>query len=337
MKRILVTLIFAALGMFSHTVLAWNCTTLTSSTTVSPQNITISRDLPVGAVIGTQIVTPTINAFSCYNSADGVISNQVLGVKANGTFDSMVNGLRVYKTNVDGIGYAISGSTAKCAGGSAAVTGSNTLRGDVNTARLCENTTGMISSTLNGTVTVTFYKTATETGSGTITAKTVGALVLLNNSLLWQSPDAAVNINAFRVTTPACKLTTASIPVDMSEVDKSAFNGKGSTPGDAYTQSFNLPMTCNAGTKVSVKMEGSIFDATKGVINTTGGTNAATGVGIQLLFNNQPMALGSDVAIGTSSTGGGFSVPLKARYYQTGDRVTTGTANGVLSFTMTYQ
>jgi hypothetical protein len=47
----------------------------------------------------------------------------------------------------------------------------------------------MVSPTLNGTVTVTFYKTATETGSGTITARTVGALVLLNNALLWQSPE----------------------------------------------------------------------------------------------------------------------------------------------------
>jgi hypothetical protein len=32
--------------MFSRTVLAWDCTTTTPSTTVSPQNITISRNLP---------------------------------------------------------------------------------------------------------------------------------------------------------------------------------------------------------------------------------------------------------------------------------------------------
>ena len=108
MKPIVITLIFAALGIFSQAALAWDCTTSTPSTTVSPQNITISRDLPIGAVIGTQLVTPTINAFSCYNSADGVISNQTLGVIANGTFDSMVNGRRVYKTNVAGIGYALS-------------------------------------------------------------------------------------------------------------------------------------------------------------------------------------------------------------------------------------
>lgn len=337
MYRMILSLVLTALGLFSQTALAWDCSTVTPSTSVSPQSLTISRDLPVGATIGSQIVTPTINAFSCYNSDLGNISNQIFGVKAIGTFDSMLNGRRVYKTNVAGIGYAISGSTAKCAGGTATVNGSNTIRGDINTAKLCENTNGMISPALNGSVTVTFYKTATETGSGMITATTVGALILLNNSLLWQTPDASVNINAFTVTTPACKLTTASIPVDMKDVDKNAFNGKGSTPGDAHTQSFSLPLTCNAGTQVSVKMEGNIYDATKGVFNTNSGIDAATGVGIQLLFNNQPLVLGSSFPVGVSSTGGVFTVPLKARYYQTGNSITTGTANGNLSFTMTYQ
>lgn len=336
MYRILMSVFFVAMGLFSRTALAWYCSTVTPSTTVSPQSLTISRDLPVGATIGTQIVTPMINAFSCFDSAQGVISNQTLGVKASGTFDFMLNGRRIYKTNVAGIGYAISGSTTKCAAGNVTVTGSNTIRGDIDTAKLCESTSGMISPGLNGSVTVTFYKTATETGSGTITAKTVGALVLLNNSVLWQFPEAVVNINAFTVTTPACKLTTTSIHVDMKDVDKNAFNGKGSTPGDAHTQPFNLPMTCNAGTQVSVKMEGDIYDANQGVINTTGGNNAATGVGIQLLYNNQPMTLGSNIPVGISLAGGGFTVPLKARYYQTGDRITTGTANGVLSFTLTY-
>lgn len=337
MYRILMILFIAALGLLSRAALAWDCTVPTPSSTVSPQNITISRDLPVGAIIGAQIVTPLINAYNCFNTEGGTLGYQTFGVKAVGTFDQMLNGRRIYKTNIDGIGYGISGSTTNCAGGgTVAVTGTNTMRSDVNTAVLCNSENGIINPSLSGTVTVTFYKTATETGSGTITARTVGALSLLNNHLLWYSPEVVVNINAFTVTTPACKLTTASIPVDMKDVEKNAFHGKDSSPGEAHTQSFNLPMSCNAGTQVSVKMEGDIYDATKGVINTTGGGNAATGVGIQLLYNNQPMMLGTDVAVGTSSSGGGFTVPLKARYYQTGDRITTGTANGVLSFTMTY-
>lgn len=337
MYRMLTGVLFLGLGLCSPSAMAWDCTTLTPSTTVSPQNITIARDLAVGAIVGTQVVTPTINAFNCADSELGVISNQYFGVKALGTFDSVQNGRRIYKTSLEGIGYAISGSTSKCAGGSATVDGSNAIRGDANTALLCENTTGMIDPVLDGSVTVTFYKTAAETGSGTVNGKAVGALVLLNNTLLWQYPEATVNMSTFTVTTPACKLTTASIPVDMKDVDRNAFQGKDSTPGDAYTRAFTLPMTCNAGTDVSVKMEGDIFDAARGVFNISGGNNAATGVGIQLLYDNQPMALGSEVAVGSSTAGGGFTVPLKARYYQTGERITPGTANGMLSFTMTYQ
>lgn len=336
MYRILTCMIFLALGGWSSGVLAWDCSTITPSTAISPQNITISRDLPVGAVIGTQVTTPSINAFSCYNSDREIISNQTFGVKAAGTFDSMIAGRRVYKTGIDGVGYAISGSTTHCAPGMATVTGSNTIRGLVDTVKLCENTSGMVAPSLSGSVTVTFYKTAPETGSGTVTARSVGSMILLNNSLLWQSPEVVVNINAFTITTPACSVMRESIPVDMKSVEKKSFSGKGSTPGDAHTQSFSLPLACNSGTKVSIKMEGDIYDATRGVINTSGGNSAASGLGIQLLFNDQPMMLGTDVNVGMSAGGGIFTVPLKARYYQTGDRITPGTANGVLTFTMLY-
>lgn len=338
MYRILVSIIFAALGMFSRSALAWDCTAETPSTSVSPPNVTISRDLPVGAVIGTPVTTSLIYAFRCFNDEHGIINNQTYGVKASGTFHSVMNGRRIYKTNILGIGYSISGSTNNCAGGTGIVSGDNIINGDVNTVKLCENTTGMVNPTLTGTVTVTYYKTSTQISSGRVEGSNVGALVLLNNSMLWYpTGGSAINTNGFTVTTPACQLVTESIPVNMREVDKNAFSGKDSSPSESYTQQFTLPMTCNAGTKVNVKMEGNIYNATKGVINVTGGRDAATGVGIQLLYNNQPMPLGSDVPVGTSTVGGGFTVPLKARYYQTEDRITTGSANGVLSFTMTYQ
>ncbi|WP_276867300.1 fimbrial protein [Enterobacter oligotrophicus] len=336
MYRILGILLFIPLGLFSHAALAWNCATVTPSTTISPQNITIPRDLPVGSVIGTPITTPLIRAFNCWSGEQGVLSHQIFGVRALGRFEILLNGRRMYRTDIPGVGYSVSGATTICAGGEKTITGSDTIRTDVNTVRLCENESGMIYTDLNATVTITFYKIASETGSGTIPSLSVASLTMLNNLLLWHSPEAAVNINAFTITTPACNLQTTFVPVNMKDVDKKAFNGKGTTPGDAHTQSFTLPMVCNAGTRVSVKMEGNIFDANKGVLNITGGTNAATGVGLQLLYNNQPMVLGSDVAVGTSSSSGGFSVPLKARYYQTGDSITTGTANGVAAFTITY-
>jgi len=337
MYRILISTAALTLGLFSQSALAWNCNTLTPRTTVSPQDLTVPKELPVGAVIGTQTVTPTINAYYCFDNENGVVSNQTFGVKAVGTFDSMLNGRRVYKTNIEGVGYSISGSTTDCPGGEATVNGSNTIRGNADTAAMCTKSGGMIAPTLTGKVTVTFYKTAALTDSGIVNAQTVGGLALLNNLMLWFSPEAEIAINSFRVITPACTMFTTSVPVNLKDVNKNAFSGKGSTPGEEHTQSFILPMGCTGGTQVSVKLEGDTHDAMKGVINTTGGDKAASGVGIQLLYNNQPAPLGSDIPVGTSVNGGYFAVPLKARYYQTGDRITTGTANGVMSFTMTYQ
>ncbi len=336
MRFIFLSLFLLPLGLFSQAVKAWDCSTTASTATVSPANITISRDLPIGSVIGTQIATPTINAFSCYNSAEGVISNQTFGVKAYGTYDSTINGRRVYKTNVAGVGYAIGGSASNCSG-SGWVSGSNTIRGMVDTYALCSNSSSMIANTLSGSVWITYYKTAQETGSGNVQAGSVAALVLLNNTLLWQTPESGIYVNAFTITTPACKVGVPVIPVNMQDIARNAFNGKGSWPGDSNTQSFNLPLSCNAGTKISITMEGNVFDATKGVINTSAGNGAASGVGIQLLYNNAPLPLNTPVSIGTSATTAGINIPLKARYYQTGDKITAGAANGMATFTMTYK
>lgn len=335
MNKIIISTALAVLGLCSHSAMAYECITLTPSTTLSPRDLTVSSDLPVGAVIGTEMVTPIIYAYSCANTDSGNIGMQAFGIKAIGTYDTMLNGQRVYKTNVAGVGYSISGKTSQCAGGSATVNGSGGIDGGVNTAKFCDKF-GIISPTLTGSLIVTYYKTAAEVGSGTVVGGPVGSLVVVNNYSYWQTPEATLSVNGFRVNPPSCKLTTTSIPVNLKDVDKKFFNGKGSTPGDAFTQSFNLPLKCSVGTNVSVKMEGDIYDATQGVINTTRGNNAATGVGIQLLYNNYPVILGSSFTVDHYSDVS-VNVPYKARYYQTGDRITPGTANGMVSLTMTYE
>jgi major type 1 subunit fimbrin (pilin) len=39
----------------------------------------------------------------------------------------------------------------------------------------------------------------------------------------------------------------------------------------------------------------------------------------------------------SKTTGGSYTIPLTAAYYQTAASVTAGSANAVLTFTMTYQ
>ena len=80
-------------------------------------------------------------------------------------------------------------------------------------------------------------------------------------------------------------------------------------------------------------------DATNGVIALASGSTA-TGIGLKLTdsssaalkFNSLYQVSGYNAA-----TGGSYTVPLTAAYYQTATSVTPGTANAVVTFTMTYQ
>jgi len=76
-------------------------------------------------------------------------------------------------------------------------------------------------------------------------------------------------------------------------------------------------------------------------------TSQASGVGVQILNGTTVLGYGPDsaapgntnqwyagnIAVGTSR----FTIPLSARYVQTGATVTPGTANAQATFTMSYQ
>jgi major type 1 subunit fimbrin (pilin) len=83
-----------------------------------------------------------------------------------------------------------------------------------------------------------------------------------------------------------------------------------------------------------------VVNAAKSVV-ALDASSSATGVGVQLLdgTGTQPFPLqtwttftGYDAA-----TGGDYTIPLNARYYQTAATVTTGMANSSMTFTMQYQ
>ncbi|CDF92583.1 Fimbrial adhesin [Pseudomonas sp. SHC52] len=65
-------------------------------------------------------------------------------------------------------------------------------------------------------------------------------------------------------------------------------------------------------------------------------TTVATGLGLQLLYKNTAVALGTPIAVGTTTSSGAYNIDLTARYYQTGAKVTAGQANSTATFTMTY-
>lgn len=314
---------------------AYTCTT-GATTTISPPNVTVQRDLPVGSVIGS-VSGSTVSAFTCTNSSP-TLAYQQFGAKGYGKFVTNLNGQRIYSTNIAGIGYGITITTVNnCPGHSFPVDGNDNIDGNLNNRITCAVNGMFGNQPIQGQIKVTYYKTATTTGSGTVNGMTVAAFILRNNQTNWQTPEPRVNAASFNVTTLACTVTNTAISVPMGTVEKHSFSGVGTWPGDSNTKSFNIPLSCDLGTKVNLQIDGSPQNATNGVLNLNSGTSSASGVGIQLLYNDQPLAIGTSFLTGTTTTSGSYNISLKSRYYQTSNNITTGIANSSATFTLVYR
>jgi type 1 fimbria pilin len=72
-------------------------------------------------------------------------------------------------------------------------------------------------------------------------------------------------------------------------------------------------------------------------ITPSGTVLTAEGVGIQIVDDKQmPVKFGDDAEVGPSKDGS-YIVPFTARYYQTGDKIGAGRADGTATFTIMYR
>lgn len=131
-----------------------------------------------------------------------------------------------------------------------------------------------------------------------------------------------------------------------------AFHGTYSTNAPTWTSQGGAWPT-GVGTSGSRNNNSLLFriDAARAPINApngvlsldpsaTDGPPAASGVGIQIATaNNAPMPFGTNQSSGLNlrTSEGSYSIPLRARYLQTGNQVTPGPANASATFTITYQ
>ncbi|MFJ6058260.1 fimbrial protein [Burkholderia vietnamiensis] len=150
-------------------------------------------------------------------------------------------------------------------------------------------------------------------------------------------PVGTLRTGGFRITTPACSVPNVSVV--MGEVSASRFRGVGTTAGDTP---FDLRLNaCPAGrTAIYYRL-----DPTTSVVPGTGesvaaltGSRPATGIGLQLLDAlGKPLVYGSTMQVaGYAGSAGDYSVPLRARYYQTDASVTAGNANAAVTVTISY-
>jgi major type 1 subunit fimbrin (pilin) len=144
------------------------------------------------------------------------------------------------------------------------------------------------------------------------------------------------------VTPATCSPNQTSQNVQMGTIalgmSGSLGTGVGTTSADVP---FNVQLTCDStisGTfGIFMQMDATAINAKQGLFSLSGGSTAS-GVGIQVTQNGQPITLGQPWQIASFPlTSTNLSIPFAAHYYQTGATASAGSANGVATYTITYQ
>jgi major type 1 subunit fimbrin (pilin) len=290
----------------------------------------IPRDVPVGSVLLNAGIAAIPSTATVYCSPSGY---QTESMYAAQTTTSIAN---VYATNVPGIGIkVISGLGALPA--PPLISSWYSFSGSV------------------GSVWDSWGYQLIKTGPvtpGTLSFSGPVAASWVSTSATSLVGSAVVNylyINGgANIVAPAC--TTPNVNVVMPSILSSVLKGVGTSAGRA---SFNITLNSCPAAMTSIQYE---IDPATTVISSTDavveldGSSTASGIGVQLLDNDgNPLTaahgfqgtatLGAAPGSGTykSSTGGDYTIPLKARSYQTDITVGPGSVNTEMTFTMTYQ
>ncbi|WP_230954214.1 fimbrial protein [Burkholderia stagnalis] len=192
---------------------------------------------------------------------------------------------------------------------------------------------------------VELIKTGPITAGGVVTGEVGG----------WFAENGATQVVSIRINggivvqpqVPTCRVTTPAITVPLGSMPASTFTGVGSV---SPSKPFNIALQCSGGeTGAVTNVYTTLTDHTNpGNVSDTlslASDATATGIGIQVLNGSTVIKYGPDSSAAgntnqwkAGTTGNGtFTIPLTARYIQTAPKVTPGTADGLATFTMSYQ
>ncbi|ELY4722249.1 fimbrial protein [Cronobacter sakazakii] len=271
------------------------------------------RDLPVGTVIAErQFGVTGIKNGSC-DANGGYVYNYYFYAGAKAT--SIPN---VYTTNIPGVGISL-------------------------------QEVGSAYYTLNGTAVhmsgpVDLY----DTGQGPIVkVYKIGEITsdkfpygLVAQQAINNQPILNFYITGGSVTQVACSITTPNLTFPIGDVLASKFGSSVGTIPSGAQNTQNLGLDCDANANINVSLSGiqnpDVSDTSVLALTGQGSSDVASGVGVQLLYNNSPLKLNNRIVLKKSS-GGQEMFPLVARYYQTKNAVTTGKANASATLDLTYQ
>lgn len=328
--------------------------------------ITVGRDVPVGTEVYRQrynLAAGQLPKFECsYAPFQAWAEYIVDGFYGKANWSSGTYANNVYRTGVDGLGIAFNS-------GGAPLPRKGTPR-----ASVCHSNSPCITPIANDTA--SFEMILIKIGDvrpGVLLGHNLPTVGLYANFgdarklVFYMATSGNIQIVSRTCSTP-------DVVVPMGEHQTKLFTGINSATGwkefsiglnncPAFhgTYSVNAPSwtsqsgaypsgTGTSGSRTNNSLQFRIeparkaIDASNGVLSldpgSAGSPPAASGVGVQIATpNNVSVPLGIDRNSGLSlrTSEGSYSIPLRARYLQTGSKVTPGPANASATFTITYQ
>lgn len=328
---------------------------------LSGGNLTVGRDVPVGAEVYRQTYSPSSELLVTCNGITTDVTERNYFSRLplpSANWNSGPYAGKVYQSGVPGIGVAIwrgasvlpyDWNWGNCTGWT--VTCTIRLYPFSNSMTVSLIKTGPVSAgTVNG---ANFPSIARDLISDTtlqaIRVNFVGSINIVSRTC--STPDVSVPMGTHIVNEFSGKNTfTPWIDFNIALNNCPAFNGYYQADGPIWTGSGSQGTVDNLNSRknntLQVRLDPTLaaINPSQGILalnpSAQGNAPAATGVGLQVADSNGgPLSLAILHASGITpraQEGASYSIPLKARYIQTEDHVTAGPANATATFTIDY-
>ncbi|QRY77822.1 type 1 fimbrial protein [Pseudomonas sp. PDNC002] len=291
---------------------------------------------PTGRYLTNWVYGPASGYSRIYNSCTN--ANRTLQGKITLPLEgSSIDGYPIYTTNVPGIGVVFKGRSRDADPGAP-------LQSD-----WVDIITG-VTDYWDASFGVRLVSTRKTIVSGTVTLPgVIGQLKVVDKAdLAGSSTIIPINLmvaGSATFTSRTCSVSTGSqnFSVPLAKINSTAFGNIGSTAGSA---NFNIQLEgCSTGLKVYMTFSDNNNAAnTSDVLSLTPGPQSASGVGIRINYNSQPVRFGVDSAVAgnpnqisiATTSGAMMNIPFTAGYVRTGT-IIGGEVKGVATFTMSYQ
>lgn len=307
--------------------------------TISPGPIVVSKDLPVGSVIGEYETSGGQEFWNIGPCSLPVTPKSMIFASGSTT---TINGVSVFSTSVSGVGVAIA---IRLFNGLCPQEYTFAASGFI---QLCSYLHFSEYSPAIGQVKLVFYKTKATIAGGIVSGTDVAQLFLKCMMPMEQSCDNAFNgtikpvisFDSFTVTPVACEINTPTLTFNMGDIAASKF---GTEPGTVLTdnaQTQQLGLQCDPDVNVRATLSGTqnpdTSDSSVLALTKQGTAGVAKGVGVQIIYNGEPLQREQPLLL-KHSEGGVETLPITLRYYQTQPVVSPGTANATATLTLTWQ